>query len=82
MSAHIRVVTPSNGNRSVPTRPTNTDMRPREYLTANEVGRLIGKVRRSSRYGQRDAALILIAFRHGLRAIEIADLEWSQVEFG
>jgi integrase len=30
----------------------------------------------------RDAALILIAFRHGLRASEICDLEWSQVEFG
>ena len=26
--------------------------------------------------------LILIAFRHGLRAAEICDLEWSQVEFG
>ena len=29
-----------------------------------------------------DATLILIAFRHGLRASEICDLEWSQVEFG
>jgi len=37
---------------------------------------------RSGRYGQRDATLILIAYRHGLRASEIADLEWSQVEFG
>jgi hypothetical protein len=26
--------------------------------------------------------LILTAFRHGLRASEICDLEWSQVEFG
>jgi len=34
------------------------------------------------RYGDRDATLILIAFRHGLRAIEICDLEWAQVEFG
>jgi integrase len=24
----------------------------------------------------------LVAFRHGLRASEIADLEWSQVEWG
>jgi integrase len=31
---------------------------------------------------RRDATLILIAFRHGLRATEICDLEWSQVEFG
>jgi integrase len=28
------------------------------------------------------ATLILTAFRHGLRASEICDLEWSQVEFG
>ena len=38
--------------------------------------------RRSARIGHRDATLILVAFRHGLRASEIADLEWSQVEFG
>jgi len=33
------------------------------------------------RYGHPDATLILVAFRHGLRAAEICDLEWSQVEF-
>ena len=32
--------------------------------------------------GRGDATLILIAFRHGLRAAEVADLEWSQVELG
>ena len=40
------------------------------------------KEARQGRYGHRDASLILIAFRHGLRASEICDLEWSQVEFG
>ena len=33
------------------------------------------------RYGHPDATLILVAFRHGLRAAEICDPEWSQVEF-
>ena len=33
------------------------------------------------RYGHRDATLILVAYRHGLRAVELCDLEWSQVEF-
>jgi integrase len=37
---------------------------------------------KQSRYPERDAALILTAYRHGLRAQEIVDLEWSQVEFG
>jgi integrase len=37
-------------------------------------------VRKSSRYGHRDATMILIAFRHGLRAGELCDLQWHQVE--
>jgi hypothetical protein len=46
-----------------------------------EVERLM-KAAQHGRYGHRDATLILVAFRHGLRAAEICDLEWSQVEFG
>jgi integrase len=34
-----------------------------------------------NRYGHRDAAMILQAFRHGLRACEPVDLECSQVDF-
>jgi integrase len=37
--------------------------------------------RESSRYGHRDATMILIGYRHGLRASELCDLQWSQVEF-
>jgi type 1 fimbriae regulatory protein FimB/type 1 fimbriae regulatory protein FimE len=37
---------------------------------------------RGRRQGHRDSTLILVAYRHGLRASEVADLEWSQVEFG
>ena len=81
MAAHLRVVEPRNVFRSVPVRPANAELRPREYLTPAEVERLI-KAARDGRYGHRDATLILIAFRHGLRAVEICDLEWSQVEFG
>jgi integrase len=82
MSAHLRVVKPSNVFRSVPVRPVNAQLRQREYLTPGEVDKLAKAARRDGRYGHRDATLILIAYRHGLRAIEIADLEWSQVEFG
>ena len=62
-------------------RPANAALRAREYLTPGEVEKLI-KAARDGRYGHRDATLILIAFRHGLRATELCDLEWSQVEFG
>jgi integrase len=82
MAAHLQVVEPRNENRSVPVRPPNAELRQREYLTAPEVEKLMASARRNGRYGHRDATLILIAFRHGLRAVEIADLEWSQVEFG
>jgi integrase len=81
MIAQLRVVRPSNDFRSVPVRPPNSDLRTREYLTPAEVEKLI-KTAKDGRYGHRDATLILIAFRHGLRASEICDLEWSQVEFG
>jgi integrase len=79
--AHLHIVKPRNENRSVPNRPSNGELRTREYLTPAEVDKLI-KSARDGRYGHRDATLILIAFRHGLRAVEICDLEWSQVEFG
>jgi type 1 fimbriae regulatory protein FimB/type 1 fimbriae regulatory protein FimE len=81
VSTQLRLVAPRHVNRSVLARPPNAELRTREYLTPAEVDKLTKEARRG-RYGHRDATLILIAFRHGLRASEICDLEWSQVEFG
>jgi hypothetical protein len=36
---------------------------------------------KANRHGHRDATMILIAFRHGLRAAEVCDLRWDQVSF-
>jgi integrase len=36
---------------------------------------------KTNRWGKRDATMILLAFRHGLRASEICGLQWSDVEF-
>jgi integrase len=86
MTAHLQLVRPSNeirsvhGRRSPPRRLSNSKLRPREYLTPSEVETLI-RTARKGRYGHRDATLILVSYRHGLRAVEICDLEWSQVEF-
>jgi integrase len=52
----------------------------RKYLTEREVERLMATARKSGRYGHRDATMILIAYRHGLRASEVCDLQWQQVE--
>ena len=60
--------------------PTTQNSPVRKYLTATEIERLIKAARTSSRYGLRDATMILIAYRHGLRASELCDLQWSEVE--
>src|SRR5262245_59998172 len=58
----------------------NSSVRTREYLTTAEIERLMAAARKLSRYGHRDATMILIGYRHGLRASELCDLQWSQVE--
>jgi type 1 fimbriae regulatory protein FimB/type 1 fimbriae regulatory protein FimE len=40
------------------------------------------KAAKANRNGQRDATMILIAFRHGLRAAELVDLRWDQIDLG
>ena len=35
---------------------------------------------KDNRWGRRDATKVLIAFRHGLRASELVDLSWDQVD--
>src|SRR4029077_8274178 len=36
---------------------------------------------RQNRHGHRDSTMILIAFRHGLRASELIGLRWEQVDY-
>src|SRR5215472_4315888 len=67
------------GGRSAPT-TVNSSVRTREYLTTAEIKRLMAAARNSSRYGHRDGTMILIGYRHGLRASELCDLQWSQIE--
>ena len=84
MIAPLKLVAPCNENRQVEPmlrRVTNAEMRSREYLTLAEIEKLI-KAAKEGRWGLRDAALVLVAYRHGLRAKEACELDWSQVEFG
>jgi type 1 fimbriae regulatory protein FimE len=57
----------------------NMHYRVREYLTEKEVGRLM-KAAGDNRYGHRDATMILLSYRHGLRASELCSLRWEQVD--
>ena len=82
MNAKLKLVRPANQNRSVhPTRPPNADLRTREHLLPAEIDKLMAAARKHSRYPDRDATLILVIYRHGLRASEACDLEWSQIDF-
>ena len=71
---------PTIVNRTVPRRVPNSELRPREYLTEKEIERLQDAARKRSRYGHRDATMILIAYRHGLRASELCGLRWDQID--
>src|SRR5580700_6583843 len=76
----VRLASPRNEKRTVmPGRRRNSDLRTREYLTETEVERLI-EAARDNRWGHRDSTMLLIAFRHRLRASELVDLRWEQVD--
>ena len=60
--------------------PSTVNCTVRKYLTEREVETLMDCARRRSRYGHRDSTMILVAYRHGLRASELCDLQWHQVE--
>jgi integrase len=36
---------------------------------------------KTNRHGHRDALMVLLAYRHGLRAAEVVDLRWEQIDF-
>jgi site-specific recombinase XerD len=72
---------PSIVNGKVPPkRVPNKDLRSREYLTSDEVDRLMTAARSTGRHGHRDSTLILVAFRHGLRVSELVALRWDMID--
>src|SRR5262245_14597524 len=72
--------TQTTANRTLRRLP-NAVYRSREYLTEKEVDRLIDAARKRGRNGPRDACAILLAYRHGLRAAELCQLRWEQIDF-
>jgi len=81
--SHLKLVPPATEKRTVatPLRRPNAELRTREYLTDAEVIKLT-EAAKSNRYGSRDSLMILLAYRHGFRAIELVDLRWDQIDFG
>src|ERR1700745_3322618 len=80
MNAARRVRPPTIEKRTVSRgRLPNAHYRTREYLTEREVERLM-KATGGNRHGHRDATMVLLAFRHGLRASELCSLRWEQAD--
>jgi type 1 fimbriae regulatory protein FimB/type 1 fimbriae regulatory protein FimE len=55
-------------------------LRRREYLTEPGVKVLMAAAKKRGRYGHRDATMILLAYRHGLRVQELVDLQWADLD--
>jgi integrase len=69
-----------NGKVTPPRRVANLERRSREHLTPAEVERLISAAGKVGRHGVRDATLILLAYRHGLRVGELVELRSEQID--
>src|SRR3954470_1471754 len=86
VNPHLTLVPPTTDigtvgdRRSPPRRQCNAKVRAREYLTDGEIARLID-AGGNNRYGHRDATMVLIAYRHGLRAGELVTLRWDAIDF-
>jgi type 1 fimbriae regulatory protein FimB/type 1 fimbriae regulatory protein FimE len=74
---HLQVV---GEQAKPPARRRNSEVRSREYLTPAEVETLRKTARQRGRYGHRDATMILLTYRHGLRVSELVSLRWDQVD--
>ena len=80
MNATHQAKPPTTVKRTVSRgRLPNAHYRQREYLTDREVERLM-KATGSNRHGHRDATMVLLTYRHGLRASELSALRWEQVD--
>ncbi len=68
-------------NRNLPPRRVpNAAVRSREYLTSEEVDKMIAAAKNIGRHGYRDATIILLTYRHGFRVSELIALRWDQVD--
>ena len=60
--------------------PKTENVRVVKFLTPAEVDRLVKAARQHSRYGARDAAMIMLSYHHGLRVSELCTLRWADID--
>lgn len=72
--------TPQQPAKGPPRRAKNIEIRPREYLTEEEVDRLAKAAGQLGRNGFRDATMIRFAATHGMRASELVKVLRTQLD--
>ncbi len=78
----IKVIKIKKPKESTPPKKLpNKERREREYLTPDEIDKLIDAAKTIGRHSLRDATMVLMCYRHGLRVSELINLRWNQVNF-
>jgi integrase len=73
-------VAPTSANALAMAKPRPRDA-PHQFVDVKIAGRNSGPFVALDQSGARDSTMILIGFRHALRASELCELQWSDVEF-
>ena len=83
MTAHVIPLPQGVKSRRLAGQAQASKLRPKKirHLTDPEVNSLIAAAKRVSRHPHRDATMILMAYRHGLRVSEVVDLTWDRISF-
>jgi type 1 fimbriae regulatory protein FimB/type 1 fimbriae regulatory protein FimE len=64
-----------------PRKKKNAEQRSAEFLEPADVARLMAAAKKHSQYGDRDALIIHMLYKHGLRVSELVALRWEQFDF-
>jgi type 1 fimbriae regulatory protein FimB len=65
----------------LPKRGKNIEIRDREHLTKTEIDILLNACKASPRNALRNYCLIMLGYKHGLRAVEFTYLKWESIDF-
>ena len=63
------------------TRLNNSAYRQREHLLSVEIDTLLANARMMPRNSQRNYCIVLLGYKHGLRAVEFSYLQWNSIDF-
>ena len=78
LNAWLETETSTNWDKMVKPPQRRPDTRPRRHILPAEFDRMLAQC--GGRRDTRDRALLLVAYRHGLRRNELCALQWAQID--